>query len=237
MRSTGTPHPKERDPAAVQAMFASISARYDTANLLLSNGMDAWWRRITAREVARHLPARILDIATGSGVLMLALKKWNPQANITGVDFCLPMLQQAAAKGIGRLAVGDGLHLPAREASFDAATVAFGLRNMADWAKGLREMSRVLVPGGHAYVLDFSMPGPMLAPFYRLYLHHVLPKAAGWITGQMDTYQYLGASIEEFPKGKVMVDLMLANGFAEAHCRPLTGGIVSLYCGRKTQSA
>lgn len=233
MTSTGTPHPKERDPAAVQAMFASISTRYDTANLLLSNGMDAWWRRITAREVARHQPSSILDIATGSGVLMLALKKWNPQAGISGVDFCLPMLQQAAAKGIGRLAVGDGLQLPVADASFDAATVAFGLRNMADWGRGLREMSRVLVAGGHAYVLDFSMPGRLLAPFYRTYLHHVLPKAAGWITGERDAYQYLAASIEEFPKGKVMVDLMLANGFCEAMCTPLTGGIVSLYCGRK----
>jgi demethylmenaquinone methyltransferase/2-methoxy-6-polyprenyl-1,4-benzoquinol methylase len=129
--------------------------------------------------------------------------------------------------------VADGTRLPFADGSFDAVTVAFGLRNMESWPGALREMSRVLRPGGHLLVLDFSLPRPPLASAYRFYLHRVLPRVAGMITGNRAGYEYLGASIEAFPSGRAMCDLMQQNNLRNAGTRPLAAGIVSIYTARK----
>ncbi len=152
---------------------------------------------------------------------------------MTGADFCEPMLERAREKGLRRTVLADALRLPFPDASFDAVTVAFGLRNMESWPGALREMSRVLTPGGHLLVLDFSMPQAPLRGPYRLYLHHVLPVIAGIVTREKSAYRYLGDSIEKFPAGPAMLSLLEGCGFGSALCEPLTAGIVSLYTAVK----
>ncbi|MEO8440508.1 MAG: ubiquinone/menaquinone biosynthesis methyltransferase [Spartobacteria bacterium] len=218
-----------RDPATVRAMFQRVARRYDLANHLLSAGFDFSWRARAARMVQEWNPTRVLDLATGSGDLALTIAQKLPQAEVTGADFCPEMLEQAKAKGLARTVVADALHLPFPDASFEAVTVAFGLRNMADWGAALAEVARVLAPGGHLLVLDFSLPRGRLRPIYRAYLHHVLPLVAGLLTGEKQAYDYLGASIEKFPSGPAMCELIESSGFKEATARPLSGGIVAIY--------
>jgi len=143
------------------------------------------------------------------------------------------MLQRAREKGLRRTVVADALHLSFPDCSFDAVTVAFGLRNMESWSGALREMCRVLNPGGRLLVLDFSLPRPPLRAPYRFYLHRILPVIAGIVTREKSAYQYLGASIEQFPAGPAMLSLIEQCGFTSAACEPLTGGIVSLYTAVK----
>ena len=223
-----------QNPAKVRGIFSSIAERYDLANHLLSGGLDFLWRARAVRMVAAWQPRSILDLATGSGDLALAMQKKIPQAHIVGADFCLPMLQIAARKQLRPLVVADGTNLPFADASFDAVTVAFGLRNMESWPGGLREMSRVLSPGGHLLLLDFSMPRPPLAAAYRFYLHRVLPKIAGALTGNRAGYEYLGESIESFPSGEAMCRLIEENNFRDARALPLAAGIVSIYTAIKS---
>jgi demethylmenaquinone methyltransferase/2-methoxy-6-polyprenyl-1,4-benzoquinol methylase len=149
-----------------------------------------------------------------------------------GADFCLPMLLEARRKGFSRLIQADGLQLPLADAAVDVATIAFGLRNMESWQRALAEIARVLRPGGHLLVLDFSIPHAALRPLYRFYLHRILPFFARLITGDRGAYEYLGASIEEFPNGEAMNAMIAGAGFADPKCEPLTGGIASLYTAR-----
>lgn len=215
-------------------MFAGISPRYDLANHVLSGGIDFLWRARAARMIAAGSPSRILDLATGSGDLAVALRKACPKAEITGADFCLPMLEVARKKGVSPLVQADGLALPFADASFDALTVAFGLRNMASWETALREMARVLRPGGQLLVMDFAMPrAGWLASAYRFYLHHVLPKLAGRLTGRPEAYEYLGESIEGFPRWEDMCGLITRCGFADARPRPLAFGIAAIYTANR----
>jgi demethylmenaquinone methyltransferase/2-methoxy-6-polyprenyl-1,4-benzoquinol methylase len=218
-----------QNPAKVRGIFSSIAERYDLANHLLSGGLDFLWRSRAVRMVEKWHPHSVLDLATGSGDLALAMQKAMPQAHIIGADFCLPMLQIAARKNLSPLVVADGTNLPFADNSFDAVTVAFGLRNMGDYPLGLQEMRRVLKPGGHLFILDFSQPEAPLCYPYRLYLHHVLPKLAGLLTGQTDAYEYLGTSIEQFPSGKEMIALLAANGYGNASATPMTFGVVTAY--------
>jgi demethylmenaquinone methyltransferase / 2-methoxy-6-polyprenyl-1,4-benzoquinol methylase len=223
-----------QDSKFVRETFQSIAPRYDIANHVLSGGVDYWWRWRAARIVASWRPGRILDLATGSGDLALTLQRHCPGAQVTGADFCEPMLAKARRKGLSNVVLADAMNLPFAGETFDALTVAFGLRNMESWPGALREMVRVLSPGGHVLVLDFSLPqNPLLRPLYRLYLHSVLPLAAGLLTGRRGAYEYLGQSIEKFPCGTEMTALMEENGFRDARCIPLTGGIVSLYAAAK----
>ena len=222
-----------QNPAKVRGIFSAIAGRYDAANHLLSGGLDFLWRAKAARLVAAWQPRDILDLATGSGDLALAIKKACPQARIIGADFCLPMLQVAARKGLRPLVVADGTKLPFAAESFDAVTVAFGLRNMASWPDALREMARVLRPGGHLLILDFSMPPPPLAGLYRWYLHKILPRIAGAVTGQRAGYEYLGESIESFPSGRAMCRLLGESDFRDVVAVRLAAGIVSIYTARK----
>jgi demethylmenaquinone methyltransferase/2-methoxy-6-polyprenyl-1,4-benzoquinol methylase len=214
-------------------MFSAIATRYDLANHLLSGGLDFFWRRRAARLIQKWRPNRILDIATGSGDLALTLRAACPDALVVGADFCFPMLQVAQRKGVPHLVTADGLALPFAEGVFDVVTVAFGLRNMASWPGALREMLRVLRPGGHVLVLDFSLPRPPLLWLYRPYLHHILPRIAALLTREKAAYEYLGESIEKFPSGSAMCALLVEAGFGQTVCEPLSGGIVSLYTASK----
>jgi demethylmenaquinone methyltransferase/2-methoxy-6-polyprenyl-1,4-benzoquinol methylase len=227
------PHPLPQQEF-VQKTFSSIAGRYDLANHLLSGGLDFLWRHRVSQLVAASRPSHILDLATGSGDLAITLQKACPSARVIGADFCLPMLEEARKKRVPRLVQADGLALPFRESAFDALTVAFGLRNMASWEKALSEMHRVLRPGGLLVVLDFSLPpkGP-LREIYRLYLHHILPQIAGWTTGHPEAYEYLGESIEAFPRGSGMTSLIGSCGFRCEPPRTMCFGVVSLYAARK----
>jgi demethylmenaquinone methyltransferase/2-methoxy-6-polyprenyl-1,4-benzoquinol methylase len=222
-----------RDPDAVRAMFGRIARRYDLANHLLSGGADFLWRRRAAKIVATWNPRDVLDLATGSGDLALAIQRRLPDANITAADFSLEMLEVARRKGVGKTVLADALQLPFENESFDCVTVAFGLRNMADWDRALSEISRVLRAGGHLLVLDFSIPTGALRPAYRFYLHRCLPLLASIVTGQKAAYDYLGGSIEKFPSGRAMIELIERNGFAMASAEPRTGGVATIYTAQK----
>lgn len=217
------------DPAYVHAAFSSIAERYVTANHILSMGTDVLWRQRVVQRVAEWKPHRLLDIATGTGDLALTISRALPEVEVLGTDFCRPMLDVAVRRGLTNVLEADALHLPLPDDSFDVATVAFGLRNMADYAAALREFRRVLRPGGHLLVLDFSMPEGILAAPYRLYLHRILPKIAGWVTGNSAAYDYLGESIEAFPRGAEFCRLMQTCGYTGATCLPLCMGIASIY--------
>ena len=226
------------DPLAVNTMFARIAPRYDLANRLLSGGTDRWWRRRLVAAVRRAAPRVVLDLATGSGDVALALGRALPPAvEITGMDFCPPMLAVAEAKkrraGGGanlRFREGDGLALPLPDAAVDAITIAFGLRNMADRPRALHEMRRVLrPPHGRLFVLEFSQPRRGFRTCYYAYLDHILPRLAGMIAGDRAAYEYLGESIRQFPDPAGLAAELRAAGFAAVTARPMTFGIVALH--------
>lgn len=228
------------DPSAVNSMFARIAGRYDLANRLLSGGVDCWWRRRLTKAVHRSQPRDVLDLATGSGDVAFALARRLPaETAITGMDFCQPMLDQAVIKQARmtgpatkiRFLPGDGLNLPCPDASFDAVTISFGLRNMADRDRSLREMRRVLRPGGRVHVLEFSQPYAWFAPLYYFYTRRILPSIAGWLTGDRDAYSYLNASIAAYPGHTAMCGELERAGFREVRCTRMTLGIVALHIG------
>jgi demethylmenaquinone methyltransferase/2-methoxy-6-polyprenyl-1,4-benzoquinol methylase len=219
-------------------MFARIARRYDLANRVLSGGMDVAWRKSLVAAVQRHNPASILDLATGSGDVALALARKLPaSATIKGMDFCIPMLAEAETKKSAdperyqnvNFVPGDALNLPLPDASYDAVTIAFGLRNLADRARGLREMRRVLRPGGHLFVLEFSQPHRPFRPFYYFYLRRVLPNIAGRMTGDRSAYQYLNTSIGDFPSREKVTREIDAAGFKVLRARALTFCVVALH--------
>jgi len=221
--------------ARVRKMFGSIARRYDLANHLLSCGIDFYWRRRAAEIAAGWRPHTIADLATGTGDLALALQKKLPDAEIVGIDFLPEMLDLAQRKGVRQVVLADAMNLPFCDASFDCVTIAFGLRNLENLAAALAEMSRALRTSGRLLVLEFSLPTtPILRAIYRFYLHRCLPLLGSFLTGKRTAYDYLGDSIEEFPSGNAMCQLMEANGFARPTFEPLTGGIVTIYTAQKS---
>lgn len=220
--------------ARVRKMFGSIAARYDIANHLLSCGIDFSWRERAARIVTDWHPHSVADLATGTGDLALALQKKLPDAEITGVDFLPEMLELAKQKGLRQPVLADAMNLPFGDGSFDCVTIAFGLRNLENCTAALAEMSRVIKSNGHLLVLEFSLPTtPILRALYRFYLHRCLPLLGSSLTGEKNAYDYLGDSIEEFPMGDGMCQLMVENGFRSPTFKPLTGGIVTIYTATK----
>jgi demethylmenaquinone methyltransferase/2-methoxy-6-polyprenyl-1,4-benzoquinol methylase len=221
------------DANYVRDAFARIADRYVLTNHVLSCGCDIWWRRVVSSRVKAWQCQRLLDVASGTGDLALAIQDRCPDCEVIATDFCAEMLEHASRRGVRETKVADALALPYEDASFDAVTVAFGLRNMADYPAALREMRRVIKPGGRLLILDFSLPRGILRPPYRFYLHHILPRMAGWLTGQRDAYEYLGGSIEQFPSGKDMLHLLESCGYSQTTTTPLTGGVVSIYEGTR----
>ena len=223
-----------RDPDVVREMFGSISRRYDLANHLLSCGCDFFWRSRAAKIVSGWNPNTIVDLATGTGDLALALAKALPKSEIIGADFSEEMLAVAKAKGVRRVVTADALALPFANRSFDCLTIAFGLRNIKDWSAALREMARVLTPNGNLLVMEFSLPSmSVLRTAYRFYLHRLMPIFGSILTRKKTAYDYLGDSIEQFPGGEDLLRLIEANGFRGATAEPLTGGIVTIYTATK----
>jgi demethylmenaquinone methyltransferase/2-methoxy-6-polyprenyl-1,4-benzoquinol methylase len=225
---------QKENPELVRGLFSDIAGRYQVVNHLLSGGLDFYWRAISVRLIRGWNPSTALDIATGTGDLAMAIRKACPSARVIGADFCRPMLEVARRNGLPELVVADGLELPFPDQSFDLVTAAFGLRNMASWEKGLSEMARVLRPGGNLLILDFSLPTlPVIRPLYRFYLHRILPVIAGIATGRTDAYEYLGGSIEKFPSGRAMTELIESCGFQGTMAKPLTLGTVSIYTAKR----
>jgi demethylmenaquinone methyltransferase / 2-methoxy-6-polyprenyl-1,4-benzoquinol methylase len=239
-----------RDPQsaarAVRDIFTSIAPRYDLLNHLLSFNIDRmWWRRTarTFRHVLARPDARILDLCCGTGDMTFALLrqagKSSPQ--ILGADFSHAMLQRAFAKSSSTVQNGsrprwieaDALSLPFPGAHFDLITSAFGFRNLADYDAGLREIVRLLRPGGECGILDFGEPKGAKGALYRVYFKQVLPRVGTMISGVRGPYAYLPASVERFPAPEEMLQRMKRAGLAEATWTPYTFGIAGLYWGKK----
>ncbi len=244
-----TPEGASDPPAAARAvreMFTSIAPRYDLLNHVLSFNIDRMWWRRTAR-MFRHIltrpDARVLDLCCGTGDMTFALRrqagKSRPQ--ILGADFSHAMLQRAAVKSSANAQndarpgwiEADALSLPFPSAHFDLVTSAFGFRNLADYDAGLREIARVLRPGGECGILDFGEPAGAMGALYRIYFKQVLPRVGTMISGVRGPYAYLPASVERFPPPQEMIARMRRAGFAEATWTPYTFGIAGLYRGRK----
>jgi len=228
------------DPKAVNTMFARIAGRYDIANHLLSGGIDYWWRQRLVRAVYDNHAASVLDLATGSGDVVFALADGlAPRVTLLGMDFCQPMLDEAVKKREENrrwthieFRLGDGMASPLPDASFEAITISFGLRNMVNRAKALQEMRRVLKPDGRLFILEFSQPMVWFRPFYYTYLKYVLPTVAGIITGDRSAYEYLCGSIEQYPDRSAMSEEIRQAGFNSVSALPLSFGIVALHEAR-----
>jgi demethylmenaquinone methyltransferase/2-methoxy-6-polyprenyl-1,4-benzoquinol methylase len=240
-------------------MFDAISPRYDLLNHLLSGGIDRRWRAVVAARVREaldreHRPEarRILDVCTGTGDLALALldartqacdgaPSGTPSLEIVGIDFSRPMLARALAKSrrgtrprTPRLGASDALRLPFRDGTFDACTIAFGLRNLVDPAGGVREMARVLRPGGRLFVLEFGTPRlPGIRQAYHFYFRYLVPAIGGAISGDDDAYRYLPRTVAAFPDRERLVAVLQGAGLETVSFRPLTFGIALLYEGQK----
>ena len=234
---------------AVREMFTSIAPRYDLLNHVLSFNIDRlWWRR-SARTFAPILAqpdARVLDLCCGTGDMTFALRKQagkrTPQ--ILGADFSHAMLQRARLKSLEKDSPGDdhaiprwveadALSLPFPDQHFNLVTSAFGFRNLADYDAGLREIARVLRPGGECGILDFSDPKGLIGPLYRIYFKHILPRVGTMLSGVRGPYAYLPNSVERFPQPQEMLERMLRAGFREASWTPYTFGIAGLYRGKR----
>jgi len=232
---------ESRDPARVRSMFGAVARRYDFLNRLLSLGRDVAWRRRAAAEVSDGPGDLVLDLCGGTGDLSLALARLRPGALVVCADFSHPMLVRAGTKlsrtGLSRrcaLLEADALRLPLRDGSVAAVTVAFGVRNFSDLDTGLREILRVLRPGGRLVVLEFSRPtAPVLSGLYSVYLNRVLPRVGDRISGRRGPYAYLARTIGEFPDPPAFAGLLRESGFAAASWTPMTGGIVCIHTAVK----
>jgi demethylmenaquinone methyltransferase / 2-methoxy-6-polyprenyl-1,4-benzoquinol methylase len=239
----------DKSEARVRQMFGEISGRYDLMNHVLSGGVDVYWRWLTVRAVPPEGTAPILDVCTGTGDLALAYwKAGRGKIAVQATDFTPEMLRLAEVKRdkrFGGLIAGgaagltfseaDTQHLPFDDNQFQIVSVAFGLRNVTDTERGLREMVRVCQPGGRVAVLEFSMPAnPLLNWIYRTYFRYVLPRIGQlFARNRQSAYNYLPESVSQFPYGKVLADKMQECGLSNVTWTPLTFGIATLYVGRK----
>jgi demethylmenaquinone methyltransferase / 2-methoxy-6-polyprenyl-1,4-benzoquinol methylase len=224
---------------AVQQMFSEIAFRYDFLNRFLSFGIDRFWRREAVRVVSETNPKRILDVATGTADLAISLKQSLPNAEVIGVDFAEPMLEFGRKK-VARLNLtlpllqGDGLNLNYPDNSFDALTIAYGIRNFSDRKRGLEEFYRVLKPGGRVVILEFPPPPKNLfGRLFRFYFLGVSPYIAGIFSGRRDAYQYLGKSVLNFPSPNALATMMQQAGFVTIRYKLQTFGVSALHVAEK----
>lgn len=229
---------------AVREMFSRIAGRYDLLNHVLSLNIDKRWRRIVAnelRDVLDRKDAVVLDVACGTGDLSLELNK-NAKAQIIGTDFCRPMLSVAQKKTLAANAripylEADAMNLSFADYSFDAVTIAFGLRNLPNFHNGLIELHRVLKPDGRLVVLECSHPVlPGFRQAYRFYFDRILPRIGGIVSGSRGAYEYLPDSVSKFPNQKRLAALMEETGFSGVKYQNLTGGIAAIHSGVKAET-
>jgi demethylmenaquinone methyltransferase / 2-methoxy-6-polyprenyl-1,4-benzoquinol methylase len=246
-RSTGArpvgAHSEEAASSGVQQMFDSIAPKYDLLNHLLSVGLDRWWWARTARsfrDVLVRPEAAVLDLCCGTGDMTLALMKYRPagvgEAPVLAVDFSREMLARGRKKFAGRnieAIEADAMQLPLPSDSLDLVTSAFGFRNLANYTDGLRELYRVLRPGGQIGILECNQPEGFTGALYNVYFKQVLPKIGGLISGDTGAYSYLPASVERFPRPPRMLNLIRDAGFAEATWTGFTFGVAGLYRAQK----
>ena len=225
----------------IAAMFDRISPKYDALNHLLSFNIDKVWRHKTAKTVAQAQPKTILDLATGTADLAIELAKQNPQAHIVGVDISENMLEIGKAKikeqklnNQVELLFGDAANLPFGDNTFDAVTVAFGIRNFEDMGQGLSEIQRVLKPNGQVFILEFSMPKHFpIKQAYRLYFKHILPRIGKWVSKDANAYSYLPESVEQFPKPEDFQQILNDKCLTKSMVRLFGCGIATLYLSTK----
>jgi demethylmenaquinone methyltransferase/2-methoxy-6-polyprenyl-1,4-benzoquinol methylase len=217
----------DKDPAEVAAMFDEVAARYDLTNTVLSLGQDRGWRTAVARALDLQPGQRVLDLAAGTATSSAALAKSG--ATVVGCDFSLGMLRQGLGKGVD-LVAGDALKLPFADASFDAVTISFGLRNVASAVDALRELRRVTRPGGRLVVCEFSHP--TWKPFRTVYVEYLmkaLPAVATKVSSDPAAYVYLAESIRAWPDQPALAAVLEQAGWNAVEWRDLTGGIVALH--------
>jgi demethylmenaquinone methyltransferase/2-methoxy-6-polyprenyl-1,4-benzoquinol methylase len=223
--------------AAVREMFSGIASRYDLLNHVLSLNIDKRWRRRVRKNLAEILDnndAVVLDVACGTGDLSIELKR-DAKAKVIGTDFCRPMLEIAAEKSATIPFIeGDAMNLGFADDVFDAATIAFGLRNLSNVADGLAELYRVVKPGGSLAVLEFSAPiVPGFRSVFNFYFSTILPRIGGAVSGSRGAYEYLPDSVSKFPDQKRLAGMMRETGFRDVKYENLTGGIAALHVGVK----
>jgi demethylmenaquinone methyltransferase/2-methoxy-6-polyprenyl-1,4-benzoquinol methylase len=226
--------------AQVADMFNNIAGKYDFLNHFLSLGIDKGWRKKAIREIQKVQPKNILDVATGTGDLAIAAAALQPD-KITGVDIAEQMLAVGRTKisekqlqGMITLQTGDSEAMPFSDNSFDAVTCAYGVRNFENLEKGLKEMSRVMRPGGKLAILEFSKPQRFpVKQLYAFYFRYILPTLGKMVSKHSTAYTYLPQSVMAFPEGKVFCDTLTRCGFKDAKARPLTLGITTLYTATK----
>jgi len=225
------------DPRRIQSMFASIAKRYDRANTILSGGIHHRWRKAAVRLADPKPGDRILDCATGTGDLAIAFHKAvGERGVVVGTDFTPEMIELARAKSPSiRFEVADVTNLPYPDASFDVASIAFGIRNVGDPKKGIAELARVVRSGGRVIILEFGQPpNAAVRTLYNLYSSRILPLLGGAITGKQDAYQYLESSAARFPCGEEFVAMMRESAkFGAIDVQCLTLGVAYLYRGVK----
>jgi len=228
------------EKAAVRSMFDRIAPRYDLLNRLLSAGVDQRWRRACVDSLGLAPRSKVLDVCTGTADLLVEFLGRETGHTGLGVDLSGEMLTRGARKlrqrGLERrcgLVSGDAERLPLRDGLFDGALIAFGIRNVGEPLRALREIHRVLKPGGRLVILEFSMPPGLMGVAYRLYFERVLPRIAGAVSGDRAAYTYLPASVARFPDPAVFGRLMEEAGFADVLWKRLTAGIAHLHRGEK----
>lgn len=226
---------------AVREMFSGIAKRYDFLNHFLSVNVDKRWRKLVRERLQSELSnpnALILDVACGTGDLSIELQQ-HAKAKIIGTDFCRPMLAVAAEKNAkNNLSIpyleGDGMNLSFAGETFDAVTIAFGLRNFSNWLDGLKEFRRILKKGGKLVVLEFSAPVvPGFRQLFNLYFTQILPRIGGAVSGSRGAYEYLPDSVSRFPDQKNLAKMMGEVGFEKVEYKNLTGGIAAIHTGTK----
>ena len=220
---------------AVKEMFSGIAGRYDLLNHLLSLNIDKRWRRMVRREIEDILAderSSVLDVACGTGDLSIELKT-GANANVIGTDFCRPMLTLADKKAVDlQFVEADAMQLPFDDEQFNAVTIAFGLRNLPNFQRGLNELFRIIIPGGKLVVLEFSSPViPGFRQLFNFYFHRILPAIGGIVSGSQAAYTYLPDSVSKFPDQTHLVKMFEESGFRNVSFRNLTGGIAAMHSG------